>query len=72
MRLLCSTVIVCCHLQDVVIQDVADFFVDHAVSDNLGVIANAHLALADQSKDVSLPLDAHLKGMCDPRWPALV
>lgn len=31
----------------------AGFFVDHALSDNLGVIANAHLALADLSADVS-------------------
>ena len=40
-------------LQEVVIQDVADFFVDHAISDNLGIIANAHLAMADQAVDVS-------------------
>lgn len=39
-------------VQAVTIKDVADFFVDHAVSDNLGIIANAHLAMADASEDV--------------------
>ena len=41
------------YLQDVVIEDVADFFVDHAISDNLGIIANSHLAFADQLPAVS-------------------
>ena len=40
-------------MQEVMIQDVADFFVDHAMSDNLGIIANAHLAMADQAAEVS-------------------
>ena len=39
-------------MQDVVIQDVADFFIDHAISDNLGIIANAHLAFADNLEKV--------------------
>lgn len=34
--------------------DVAQFFVDHAISDNLGIIANAHLAWADASELVSI------------------
>ena len=37
-------------MQDVEISDVATFFVDHAISDNLGVIANSHLAWADISE----------------------
>lgn len=35
-------------------RDVAAFFLDHAISDNVGPIANAHLALADASKQASL------------------
>lgn len=35
---------------DVQIDDVAEFFVDFIKMDNLGRIANAHVALADQSK----------------------
>ncbi|KAK3827571.1 MAG: RNA dependent RNA polymerase-domain-containing protein [Benniella sp.] len=34
--------------KDVTIHDIKKFFVQYAVSDNLGVIANAHLALSDQ------------------------
>ncbi|KAI8354901.1 RNA-dependent RNA polymerase [Mortierella sp. GBAus27b] len=34
--------------KDVTILDIKKFFVQYAVSDNLGVIANAHLALSDQ------------------------
>lgn len=33
---------------DVTIADIQKFFVQYAVSNNLGVIANAHLALSDQ------------------------
>ncbi|KAF9133051.1 hypothetical protein BGW39_010741 [Mortierella sp. 14UC] len=33
---------------DVTIRDILKFFVQYAVSDNLGLIANAHLALSDQ------------------------
>ncbi|KAG0375659.1 hypothetical protein BGX24_008794 [Mortierella sp. AD032] len=33
---------------DVTIRDLLKFFVQYAVSDNLGLIANAHLALSDQ------------------------
>jgi hypothetical protein len=29
--------------------DVAEFFVNHAINDNLGIIANSHLAMADAS-----------------------
>ena len=42
-------------LEKVTIKDVADFFVDHAINDNLGIIANAHLALCDQSERVMQP-----------------
>ena len=34
--------------KDVTIHDIKKFFVQYDVSDNLGVIANAHLALSDQ------------------------
>jgi hypothetical protein len=40
-------------VQNVTMPDVADFFVNHAISDHLGIIANAHLALADQSPKVT-------------------
>ena len=40
-------------MQDVLISDVAEFFVDHAISNNLGIIANAHLAMSDSSREVS-------------------
>ena len=40
-------------MQPVEVADVAEFFVNHAVSDNLGIIANAHLATADQADEVS-------------------
>ena len=32
--------------------DVVEFFINHAISDNLGIIANSHLALADHSPKV--------------------
>ena len=35
-------------LQPVEMADVVEFFINHAISDSLGIIANAHLALADQ------------------------
>jgi len=46
----------CLSMQFVEMADVAKFFVNHAVSDNLGKIANAHLAMCDKSPLVSLEL----------------
>ncbi len=45
--------------------DVANFFVDHAVSDNLGIIANSHLAMTDASSEASNPQEHWHNNLCD-------
>ncbi len=56
-------------LQPVDMADVAGFFVDHAISDNLGIIANAHLAMADQAAEVrSISAPAAVRSVDAALW----